>query len=433
MATRAGRLAILVLAMLLVGICAGPAVSEAGPLPGSVTDTVEGQVPAVSLGLTAVNPRLLSRSADLLIIGLLLLLYFYRRQLYILYWIGGWVLAAAASSLVATTYTMPWMGPMAFGLSQFLAIVSALAFVMSADAFRSRPKLRRTYAFVLVPMLLWFVLAPLRWGLAASFAPGYLLAAGGLAAAGLAYLALLRRTRMLGAGLIGTVMLLLAISNIWLALRAPQPESTEVINVVLGTIWLHLVTALGMQLMTFEDMTLELRATNKRLKAAQGDLQQLVTTDALTGCRNRRFFDEVIVREMHRHRRYRIPLSLLFADVDRFKAVNDRFGHEAGDRVLQQVAAFLMSHVREADYVFRWGGDEFLIVISCTEKEAARKGADLQAAFARSSPAGEYPVGVGLSVGVAEVTPDVTDVMEVVNLADERMYHNKKAPRVMRA
>ena len=98
---------------------------------------------------------------------------------------------------------------------------------------------------------------------------------------------------------------------------------------------LYLVTALGMQLMTFEDMTYELRLTNRRLESAQGELRQLVTTDALTGCRNRRFFDEVIGREMQRHRRYDIPLSLVFIDIDRFKAINDTLGHEAGDRVLR--------------------------------------------------------------------------------------------------
>jgi diguanylate cyclase (GGDEF)-like protein len=181
-----------------------------------------------------------------------------------------------------------------------------------------------------------------------------------------------------------------------------------------------------MQLMTFEDMTYELRVTNRRLENAQGELREMVTTDALTGCRNRRFFDEVIEREIHRHRRYRIPLSMLFIDVDRFKAINDTLGHEAGDRVLERVAAFLIRNVREADYVFRWGGDEFLILISCREEEAARKGEELQAAFADSPDAGALPPGVGLSLGAAEVTNATVDIMDVVKAADTRMYENKK-------
>ena len=144
---------------------------------------------------------------------------------------------------------------------------------------------------------------------------------------------------------------------------------------------LYLLAALGMQLMTFEDMTLELRRTNRRLEAAQSKLRRMVITDPLTGCRNRRFFEEIIGRELQRHRRYGIPMSVLFVDVDRFKAVNDTLGHDAGDRVLREVAAFLLSNIREADYVFRWGGDEFLILLSCGEEEARRRGTALQSRF----------------------------------------------------
>jgi diguanylate cyclase (GGDEF)-like protein len=181
-----------------------------------------------------------------------------------------------------------------------------------------------------------------------------------------------------------------------------------------------------MQLMTFEDMTYELRVANRRLESAQDDLRHMVTTDPLTGCRNRRFFDEVIGREIERHRRYRIPLSLVFVDVDRFKAINDTLGHEAGDRVLQHVATFLTRHVREADYVFRWGGDEFLILMSCRESEALRTATELQEAFAGYADERELPSGVSLSIGCAEVTADVRDITTVVNVADERMYANKK-------
>ena len=66
----------------------------------------------------------------------------------------------------------------------------------------------------------------------------------------------------------------------------------------------------------------------------------MVITDPLTGCRNRRFFDEIIGRELQRHQRYGIPMSILFVDVDRFKAINDTLGHDTGDRVLREVAAF---------------------------------------------------------------------------------------------
>src|SRR5207245_11812809 len=99
-----------------------------------------------------------------------------------------------------------------------------------------------------------------------------------------------------------------------------------------------------------------------------------------TGCHNRRFFDQVIDRELQRHARFDLPLSLLFIDIDRFKAVNDSLGHEAGDRVLQYVSRFLKRYIREADYVFRWGGDEFLVLITCEADEARRTAAALKSA-----------------------------------------------------
>ena len=375
----------------------------------------------------AVDAQTLGGVAMLLVAGLLGLLYVYRRRSYILCWVSGWTLTALSMLLAAQHFKSPKAAYAAYGLSQFLAIVGALGFVLGADAYRARLRLRRGYALVLLPLLIWFALAPL--GLdtpSAAFRPGHLLVAGALAAAGIGHLSLLRQARLIGAGVVGTTLILIAGSNVWLLIRVPQAFDAAVDRATFVNLALYLVAALGMQLMTFEDMTYELRVANQRLETAQGELRHLVRTDALTGCRNRRFFDDVIGREIQRHRRYRIPLSLVFIDVDRFKAINDTLGHEAGDRVLQQVAAFLTRNVREADYVFRWGGDEFLILMSCREAEAMRLGTDLQVAFAGSADAKGLPAGVGLSIGCAEVPPSATDIMALVKVADERMYVNKK-------
>jgi two-component system cell cycle response regulator len=192
----------------------------------------------------------------------------------------------------------------------------------------------------------------------------------------------------------------------------------------------YLVTALGMQLMTFEDMTGELRQANSRLEAAQLELRQMVITDALTSCRNRRFFDEIIAHELSQHRRYGTPLSLLFVDVDHFKTINDTLGHAVGDRVLRDIAGFLMRKTRDADYVFRWGGDEFLLLLSCREDEAVRRGLELQLEFPRSSVVNGLPPAVGLSFGCAEVSPFADTAHEALKLADERMYTNKRSVRL---
>jgi diguanylate cyclase (GGDEF)-like protein len=380
---------------------------------------------AAAVTQTSIDARTLG-GITALIAGLLSLLYIYRRRTYIVCWVFAWTLSAVSLFLAAYDFESVKVGSAVYGISLFLAIVGALVFVLGADAYRARLRLRREYALILLPLLIWFALAPIPLGADAVFGPGHLLVAGAFAAAGVAHLSLLRQARLLGAAIVGVAFLLIAAVNVWLVFVVVSEIDEALSRTVFATLALDLVAALGMQLMTFEDMTYELRMTNRRLESAQGELRHMVTTDPLTGCRNRRFFDDVIGREIQRHRRYRIPLSLVFVDVDRFKAINDTLGHEAGDRVLQRVAAFLTRNVREADYVFRWGGDEFLILMSCREDEAVRKATDLQEAFAESDDASGLPSGVGLSIGCAEVTADVTEITPIVKIADERMYRNKK-------
>ena len=111
------------------------------PLP-AVQDSST-RTSSVSPTTTAVNPRALAGGAALIVTGLLLLLYFYRRRVYILYWIAGWILTALSMFLAAPAYQRPAVAHVAFGVSQFIAIISALMFVVSADAYRSKPRLRR--------------------------------------------------------------------------------------------------------------------------------------------------------------------------------------------------------------------------------------------------------------------------------------------------
>jgi len=370
------------------------------------------------------NPRVLLGAAAILITALLCLLYFYRQRLYIRYWILGWALAAASPFLIAHSFAAPKANYAMYGLSQFAGILSALVFVISADAYRTRPRLRREYATVLLAVLIWCGLSPLVFDAEAVHAPGHLMIAGGLLTAGIAHVALMRQTRLYGAGVIGGTLLTLALAHAWWAFGPTSIGLSD--QATFLNLALYLAMALGMQLMTFEDMTYELRVANRRLETAQGELRDLVTRDALTGCRNRRFFDEVISRELQRHQRYNIPLSLMFVDVNRFKAVNDTLGHEVGDRVLQRVAAFLVRSVREADYVFRWGGDEFLILISCPHDHAVRKANELRATFAQSAEVADLPEGVGLSAGCVEVPAHANDITPFIKTADERMYLDKR-------
>jgi diguanylate cyclase (GGDEF)-like protein len=378
---------------------------------------------------TLVNPRYLTGSAAFVIAGLLLLLYAYRRRLFILWWIAAWILNGSSFVLAGRTYRNLHLSWMVYGISQFLGILGSLSFVVAADAYRHRPGLRRAFGLLLLPVAMWFALAPVALSITAVFAPGHLLIAGALVAAGAAHLLLLREIRLVGALIVGITLIALAGINVWMVEGVGQPDAPGVAALLFTTSILFLIVALGMQVMTFEDMTYELRRTNRRLESAQEDLRQLVITDPLTGCHNRRFFDEVIARELRRHARYETPLSILFLDVDRFKAINDTLGHETGDGVLRQVAAFVIRNVREADFVFRWGGDEFLVLMSCNGEEAARRGWQIQAGFVAAHRAKDLPPGVGLSMGVVEVPSGTADILPLIQLADERMYANKKRKR----
>jgi diguanylate cyclase (GGDEF)-like protein len=381
--------------------------------------------PSVGLDSALINPRLLLAVETAVIATLLLLLYIYRRRTYILWWMWGWFALSVGSMISANHLRSEKLDAMAFGLAQLLRIVAGLLFVVATDAYRQAPRLRRLYGVMLLPVAIWFTLAPAALGAVAVFAPGFLLIAGSMASAGVAHLLLARQARLLGAALVGAILIAFAGFNAWTATLAAIPAGESLMLIMI----MFLLGALGMQLMTFEDMTFELRRTNRRLEAAQSDLRQAVITDVLTGTRNRRFFDEVIGREMQRHHRYRTPLSIVFIDVDHFKMINDTLGHETGDRVLREVATFLLRHIREADYVFRWGGDEFLVLISCGEQEAIRRGRELQDAFAAAPHLADLPPGVALSIGCVEVPPDAADIMPFVQIADERMYVDKKRRR----
>jgi len=377
-----------------------------------------------------IDPHTLASVSALVIALLLLLVYAYRRRRFIVWWMIAWLLLAGSMLSVSPAYPSTQLGWMVYGISQFLGVLASLAFVVAADAYRQRPRLTRAYGLVMLPVAIWFALAPVALGPRSVFALGHVLIAGGMAAGAAAHLLLLRQARLLGAAVIAIMLLALAGLNIWIAAAAGEPGASAAMPALVGMTVIFLVGALGQQLMAFEDMTYELRLTNRRLESAQAELREKAITDSLTGTRNRRFFDEIIGRELQRHHRYRTPLSIIFVDIDRFKAINDTLGHETGDRVLREVALFLLRNIREADYVFRWGGDEFLVLISCTEDEALRRARQLQHAFSIAPQTAHLPSGVALSVGCVEVPPDANDILPLIEAADEKMYADKKRRRI---
>ena len=419
-------------ALLVVLLLAGAAEARAGPerlpAPRAVAaprQTVGGAAPLQPS--VPINPRRSAAFGAVIVAGLLLLQYAHRRKPFILLWASGWLLIAPAMLLISRNYDSSLVAHFAVGLSQFLGICTATVFFWSGDLYRQTGYVRPSRLRMLIPVFAWFTLAPLALGPVAVLMPGYLISAILLAAAGALYIAVLLERRMIGAGLVAFVLLGLGVSNLTTAVVVPRLLATDqftfeilVVNAVLYTFG-----ALGIHQLVFEDMTYELRLTNRRLETAREELLQAAITDPLTGCHNRRFLEQVMDRELQRHARFELPLSLLFIDVNKFKQINDTLGHEEGDRVLQYVSRFLKRHIREADYVFRWGGDEFLVLITCGAEEAARKAAVLKASFDAAPEAVELPPGIGLSVGWAEVPRGTEDLLPLVKEADARMYVDK--------
>jgi len=155
-------------------------------------------------------------------------------------------------------------------------------------------------------------------------------------------------------------------------------------------------------------------------------LQELAIRDPLTGLYNRRFLDEAVTKQVAAARRKRCPLAFLYLDVDGFRQVNNRLGHLKGDEVLRRIGKYLLANLREADYVVRIGGDEFLVMLpemgGEVEAVVRRLKGGMKEAFS------DLEVPIGLSIGVATWEPEGEfDLDRLLIEADKRMYEDKRS------
>jgi len=169
--------------------------------------------------------------------------------------------------------------------------------------------------------------------------------------------------------------------------------------------------------------------------AANRELERLARQDGLTGLANRSAFDEALLREVERARRYGAGLSLIMGDVDHFKAYNDRYGHIAGDHCLQQVAQVLQGTCRTgSDMAARYGGEEFALILPETDAAGAAAAAErlrahlarLQLPHAGSATAAHVTISLGAVTfaGDADIAPG-----ELLERADQALYHSKRSGR----
>lgn len=160
-------------------------------------------------------------------------------------------------------------------------------------------------------------------------------------------------------------------------------------------------------------------------------LEKLVNRDPLTGLFNRKFLFETLQREINIWRRKGGPLSLLMLDLDHFKNINDRYGHQAGDRVLKSVAAVAEATVRMSDLVCRFGGEEFAIVLPDTDRDDALEVAErVRVAIAQLRlKLGDDNVGLTVSIGIAQMHEHHADAAALLGDADSALYHSKRSGR----
>ena len=162
------------------------------------------------------------------------------------------------------------------------------------------------------------------------------------------------------------------------------------------------------------------------LIAVRNQLSLLATTDSLTGCINQQAFAHIAATEVARAARHRHDISMLALDVDRFKSINDEYGHLMGDDVLRQLGAALRASVRSTDIVARVGGDELLVLCPETSVSAAIELAERMQSTARQS---RMPVKVTLSVGICTLRPKTPDPEQLREYADQALYEAKRRGR----
>ncbi len=172
---------------------------------------------------------------------------------------------------------------------------------------------------------------------------------------------------------------------------------------------------------------------NDRLRSSVEHTIELAVTDGLTGLNNRRYLDNHLKLLFDRATARGRSLSVCLTDIDRFKSINDTYGHDAGDEVLKELAARIRSTVRGADLACRYGGEEFVVVMPDTSLEMATTIAERLRGAIEGKPfhlqASGLDLHVTASLGISSLSPSVENPAQLMKAADQALYEAKNAGR----
>jgi diguanylate cyclase (GGDEF)-like protein len=182
-----------------------------------------------------------------------------------------------------------------------------------------------------------------------------------------------------------------------------------------------------------EQLENRVREATQELTEANKKLSEHAHVDELTNLKNRRALQDRLSDLNRSDPASYLPMQVMLFDVDQFKQINDNFGHDVGDRILERIAREIEKHTRDTDFVVRYGGDEFLVVMpSCTRENAYRRAEAIRASIMSSPPrVNGHAIEVTLSVGIADQTASdaAIDFSEMLKTADKAMYQSKAGGR----
>lgn len=236
----------------------------------------------------------------------------------------------------------------------------------------------------------------------------------------------LRPTQMVVLGMSSVGMLLLCVLGLTWADPVRYPAPTGLMHFVIGGSTL-LILSLVAKWVT--DIRVRIGLQARELSQALNTLQHMATQDSLTGLLNRRIMVDLVETELKLIERHGHPMTVALVDLDHFKSINDRFGHQAGDAVLIGFAGLAQTQLRQVDKVARWGGEEFLIMLPQVKASEAFTALErLRLSMGSQTFTGHPGLNATFSVGLAQARPGES-LEHLIERADQALYHAKHAGR----